>query len=179
MYLIDLSQELFDKMPVYPGDPEVYIQQIHTLEKEGWNLRKLSLTTHIGTHVNVPSHMTQSGKSLDDYTLDSFIAPSLIYKEGIPYDKTNGLLFRDQNIEKAIADMLISNPPKFIGLSSAFEFDIAVEKLLLERNIISYENLINLEKLPDTFTFYGVPLRLKDADGSPVRAFAVCDGTVI
>ncbi|MBI5614025.1 cyclase family protein [Candidatus Gottesmanbacteria bacterium] len=173
MTIIDLSQELFDKMPVYPGDPEVEIKKIHTLDREGWNLRQMTLTTHIGTHVNVPSHMTSNGKNLDAYTLESFIAPSLIYKEGIRYEKANGLLFRDQNVDQRIADMIIAHPPKFIGLASAFEFDTAIEKLLLEHGIISFENLENTDKLPDTFTFYGVPLRLSGTDGSPVRAYAI------
>lgn len=47
MKIIDLSQPIFDNMPVYPGDPGVVIKEIHTFEKEGWNLRNMSLTTHI------------------------------------------------------------------------------------------------------------------------------------
>ena len=175
MKIVDLSLELFDKMPVYPGDPEVTISQIHTLDKEGWNLRELTLTTHIGTHVNVPSHMTENSKNLDAYFLDDYIAPSRIYTQGISYDSHTGLIFRDQNIDQTITDMLIAKPPKFIGLSSAFEFDITLEKLLPEYGIISFENLINVEMLPNTFTFYGVPLRLRGADGSPVRAYATIE----
>lgn len=175
MKIIDLSQELYHHMPVYPGDPEVDITQIHTLEKEGWNLRQVILTTHIGTHVNVPSHMVTRGKNIDAYSLDSFIALSFVYKIGVQWDKTNGLLFRDQNIDKAIANRLVARPPKFVGLSANFECDIHIEKLLLEHEIISYENLINTEKLQDMFRFYGVPLRLKECDGSPVRAYAEID----
>lgn len=68
---------------------------------------------------------------------------------------------------------MIKYPPKFIGLSEKFEFDIAIEKLLLEKGIISYENLTNTKSLPESFTFYGVPLNIKESDGSPVRAFAI------
>ena len=38
-------------MTVFPGDPEVKIEQIHSLEKEGWRLRYLQFSSHIGTHV--------------------------------------------------------------------------------------------------------------------------------
>ena len=72
MKIIDLSQELYDQMPVYPGDPEVIIKEIHTLDKEGWNLRSMAFTTHIGTHVNVPYHMVKGGKKLDKFALDNF-----------------------------------------------------------------------------------------------------------
>jgi kynurenine formamidase len=46
---------------------------------------------------------------------------------------------------------------------------------LLEAGIISFENLANTEKLPRAFTFYGMPLNIKDSDGSPIRAFALLD----
>lgn len=84
-----------------------------------------------------------------------------------------GVIFSSCNIDKKITEDLIKFPPKFIGLSAKFEFDITLEKLLLEKGIISFENLINTEKLPHEFTFYGVPLNIKEADGSPVRAFAI------
>jgi kynurenine formamidase len=173
MRIVDLTQSLYDQMPVYPGDPEVIIKEIHTLDKEGWNLRNMTLTTHIGTHVNVPYHMVSNGKKLDDYEIDSFIGESMLYKEGMAYDKSNGIIFSNHNIDQKIAASLINIPPKFVGLSENFEFDIAIEKMLLQKGIISFENLANTDMLPDKFLFYGVPLNIKEADGSPVRAFAM------
>lgn len=172
MMVIDLSAELTHKMSVYPGDPEVDIVEIHKLEKEGWNLRQMILTTHIGTHVNVPYHMVTNGNKLEKYSLDSFMGQSIIFHKDIAFDNQTGIIFRDKNIDENIANMLIANPPKFVGLSAKFEFDIALEKLLLEHNIISFENLVNTESLPEKFMFYGVPLNIPGSDGSPVRAFA-------
>lgn len=173
MKIIDLSQILYDQMPVYPGDPEVIIKEIHTLDKEGWNLRNMTFTTHIGTHVNVPYHMVKDGKRLDKFYIDNFFGKSELYKEGMKFFHNKGLIFSTCNIDQKIANELIKFPPKFIGLSEKFEFDIAIEKLLLEHEIISFENLANTDKLPTEFTFYGVPLNIKESDGSPVRAFAI------
>jgi len=46
-----------------------------------------------------------------------------------------------------------------------------------DRRIFHYEWLVNLEKLvgKGEFMFYGVPLKLKNGTGSPVRAYAVLD----
>lgn len=173
MKIIDLSQPIFDNMPVYPGDPGVIIKEIQTFEKEGWNLRNMSFTTHIGTHVNVPYHMNNAGKRLDLYDLDRFIGKTELYKTGMQYFKNKGVIFSATNITKEIADQLVAFPPKFIGLSEKQEFDIALEKILLDADIISFENLANTEKLPASFNFYGVPLNIKESDGSPVRAFAI------
>jgi arylformamidase len=172
MEIVDLSLPLFDHMPVFDGDPEVIIQEIHKLGKEGWNLRNMTFTTHIGTHINVPYHMVENGKKLDDIPLNSFIGKAVLYKKGMVFNEKVGVIFSNTNIDQEIADQLVQSPPKFVGLSVDFEFDLDMEKYLLKYNIISYENLINTEKLPNSFMFYGLPLNIKGSDGSPVRAFA-------
>ena len=48
--------------------------------------------------------------------------------------------------------------------------------ILLGKEIVIIENLYNLDKLPDSvFTFQCVPLKIENADGSPVRAFAIIE----
>jgi kynurenine formamidase len=173
MSVLDLTQPLFDGMPVFPGDPEVKIDQVHHLETEGWNLHTLFLTTHIGTHVNVPQHMVAGGMTLDDFDPAAFMGKAELYRPEMSFDSTVGVIFTTTNITEKIANDLIKNPPKFVGLSEDFEFDLAIEKLLLEHKIISFENLANTDKLPPQFKFIGLPLKLRGADGSPVRAIAV------
>ena len=173
MKIIDLSQPLYDHMPVYPGDPDVIIEQIQTFDKDGWNMKRIQVNLHDGTHVNIPIHGVKDGRNLDSYKVDSFLGKAELYKPEMKFYHNKGVIFSSSNIDKKIADDLIKFPPKFIGLSEKFEFNIVLEKLLLEKGIISFENLTNTEKLPQEFTFYGVPLNIKEADGSPVRAFAV------
>ena len=51
--------------------------------------------------------------------------------------------------------------------------DLPIHKILLERMLI-IENLNNLDKLPKTgFTFSCFPLKLENADASPIRAAAI------
>jgi len=57
MKVIDLSLPIYYGMEVFPGDPEVNIETIHTHENEGWELRKISMGSHTGTHVDAFSHM--------------------------------------------------------------------------------------------------------------------------
>lgn len=175
MKIIDLTQQLFSGMPVYPGDPEVKIEQVHILEKQGWNLRTLFLNTHLGTHVNVPSHMTNNGKNLDDFSLEVFCGKAVVYQDDSDVNPSLGVIFSSVNIDKRLAELIIKKKPRFVGLAAEQEFDIEIEKKLLQAGIISYENLINTEKLPigKQFTLYGFPLKIKGGDGSPVRAVAI------
>lgn len=172
MKIIDLTIPLRDKMEVYPGDPEVVVREIHTLSKEGWRLRKLSFSSHIGTHVNAPYHMVEQGETLDQFKLDAFIGPAKLYSPAMKFDKEMGVIFHSTNITQAIANQLVKTPPKFVGLSARHEFDVSLEKQLLEAGILSFEGLVNTDLLPQVFEFYGIPLSLPGSDGSPVRAFA-------
>lgn len=48
-----------------------------------------------------------------------------------------------------------------------------IHRIFLEKEILIIENLTNLAELPDAiFSFYCFPLKIQDADGSPVRACA-------
>lgn len=177
MKIIDLSMLIYNGMPVYPGDPKVEIKQVHSLEKQGWVLRKLSFGSHTGTHLNVPSHMLKNGKTLNDLPLDNFYGPTIVYSGSNSLKSGIGVIFRNQNIDKEIVKSLIKTKPQFVGLSARYEFEIEVERELLKAGIVSYENLENTELLPigKQFMFYGFPLKIKDGDGSPVRAIAVIE----
>ncbi|OGG47404.1 hypothetical protein A3D66_00130 [Candidatus Kaiserbacteria bacterium RIFCSPHIGHO2_02_FULL_50_9] len=175
MKIIDLTLPLYTGMPVYPGDPEASIELIQTIEKNGWNMRRIEINSHDGTHVNAPLHFAQNGKTLDDYSLEDFCGPARMYDPAAALSPDFGVIFREQNIDAKIAEEIKRARPHFIGLSSAFEFDVEIEKELLQAGSLSFERLCNLEQLPDEFMFYGMPLKIKGGDGSPVRAFAVIE----
>ncbi|HET7099287.1 MAG TPA: cyclase family protein [Patescibacteria group bacterium] len=175
MKIIDLSQPLFDGMEVFPGDPKVVVEQQQEFSKDGWNMKRLHINLHDGTHLNVPIHGTKNGRILDSYKLEDFIGKCRLYKKTGDIQKGIGIIFGDKNIDWEMAKIIAKKLPKFVGLSSAFEFDVDIEKFLLEKGIISFERLANTDKLPSEFVFYGVPLKIKDGDGSPIRAFAVSE----
>lgn len=173
MKVIDLSAQIFHNMPVYPGDPPVILKQIQTLSKDGWNMKRMNINLHDGTHVNAPIHVTKDGRNLDSYLIDNFIGETYLFETEKDIKTNFGVVFSTKNIDWNLAHIIVEKRPKFIGLSEEFEFDEEIEKFLLEKDVISYERLANTKKLPKKFMFYGVPLNIKEADGSPVRAFAV------
>lgn len=175
MRTIDLSLEIYSGMPVFPGDPEVLIEVVQTHENEGWEMRRIHMNGHDGTHVNVPVHMVPCGANLDAYTLDSFSGPTKLYNPIEKMSSEFGYIFRETNIDLVLAEEIKKVKPRFVGLSSKFEWDVEIEKDLLKAGIIQYERLANTELLPEQFYFYGMPLKINEGDGSPVRAFAVVE----
>ena len=81
-----------------------------------------------------------------------------------------GIRADDQKIAKEIKKAR----PRFVGLLNAFEWDVEIEKDLLKEDVV-IERIANTEKLPNEFMFYGMPLKIKDGDGAPIRAFAVIE----
>jgi len=179
MKIVDLSQPIYNNMPVYPGDPEVEIKQAFTLVKDSWNMNTIFLPAHIATHVNVPIHAVDGGKTLDDYSLVSFFGNSVVFKNLESVKVGIGLFFEQASIKDEVVQKIIKIRPKFVGVQGYFASDseLETEKLLLRKGIISFEGLINVNKIPKNkqFMFYGLPLKIKDGDGSPIRAVAVIE----
>ena len=89
--IIDLSQEIFEGMPVYKSLPQVKMS-VHNTHEEWDEIKnpstktpavyKLELGEHTGTHVDAINHMAakHKGKSIDTMPL------SMFYTEGICLD---------------------------------------------------------------------------------------------
>ena len=81
-------------------------------------------------------------------------------------------------LSKSATNYLVSKKINLVGIDSP-SIDLGTDKrftahkILAKNNILIVENLSNLEKIPTLeFDFIILPLKLKDATGSPVRAIA-------
>lgn len=107
----------------------------------------------------------------------------LIFYTGMSkYWKTGDYLTKQFAVltEKA-ANYLVRTGLKGVGLD-AISIDrtdsesLPIHRILLSNEVIIVENLTNLSKLiGKKFEFFAMPLKIKAADGSPVRAIAVLD----
>lgn len=61
----DLTHPIATGMPVFPGDPEVQVEDALTIASDGCAVRDLHLGTHSGTHVDAPSHTIPGGRTID------------------------------------------------------------------------------------------------------------------
>lgn len=68
----DCSQPLEPGMPVYPDDDPVEIREFRTVPDDGSCMRQLEMTSHVGTHVDAPSHKIADGPTLDAYEVGDF-----------------------------------------------------------------------------------------------------------
>lgn len=77
---VDLSWDLTEQTPIYPGDPEPKITVATTLEKEGYNLSGVYVGTQTGTHVDAPYHFSNEGDTIDEMELDFFFGEAVVIR---------------------------------------------------------------------------------------------------
>lgn len=170
MRIIDLSTPLYDAMDVYPGDPQVHITIAHDYPSHNWQLRELSMGSHTGTHVDAPAHMHREAASLDDLPVERFMGLARRVRGSGPYPANRGLIFAEEIKESWVSGIITTAPGFVCGPMSE-----VIERRLLGQGIITYTDLIRLEEIPTETDVYfiGLPLAIKDGDGSPVRAIAI------
>nr|MBP9686601.1 cyclase family protein [Candidatus Doudnabacteria bacterium] len=162
-------------MDVYPGDPEVQIEEVQSLEKDGWQLKRLVLGSHTGTHLDVPYHMTAQGIKLDELPLERCFGDAIMVRVESEFPKHVGLVFRSDELTEELLPKFIQASTPFVVVGDSATLSVELERQLLQRDILTFTDLTNLSELPDDqhFAFYGIPLKIKDGDGSPIRAFAI------
>ena len=117
--IIDLSQEIFTGMPVFPGMPDVNIS-MHVSHEE-WDdiadsdvvspaVNRLELGEHTGTHVDAINHMARQyrGQSIETMPLAMF------YTEGICLDLSyKGLdeLIETADLKRALSEAHLEIKP--------------------------------------------------------------------
>jgi arylformamidase len=75
---VDLTQNLANGMPVYPGDPSPSFESCATLDKDGVNLTRLTLGSHTGTNTDAPRHFIRGGIGIDEIPLSRLIGEACV-----------------------------------------------------------------------------------------------------
>ena len=84
MHIYDITVTISRGMPVWPGDAPVTLEQVASLEAgDGYNLTRLGMGAHTGTHVDAPSHFL-SGDALTVEKLPLKILSGRVYVLHIP-----------------------------------------------------------------------------------------------
>jgi arylformamidase len=75
---VDLTQELANGMPIYPGNPVPSFRSYRTLAENGVNLTSLTLGSHTGTHTDAPSHFIRNGIGVDQIPPSKLIGEAYV-----------------------------------------------------------------------------------------------------
>lgn len=220
--LIDLSQEIYNGMPVFPLHQKTFIFPNKTHEEAKKEIgfefatNNLLINEHGPTHTDATYEFDPNGKTLDEMSLDYFYGPAVcldlshvspdayitadeleraLNHSGQMLDKGDIVLLYTGHYERAYGTDEWLN--RYTGL------DIEGARWLAEKGVVNIgidapaidnpkdpkfsghlicrqyemsntENLCNLDKIAGKrFLYFGLPLRIREGTGSPIRAVAV------
>ena len=227
LQLIDLSQEIYQGMSVFPMHQPTFIMTNMTHEenmrrtgstKLGFSARNLLISEHGGTHTDAVWEFEPSGPTIDRMPMDYFWGSAIcVDLSGVPAERfieprdleqavrrsgqqiRRGEIFlmytghydRNFNTDRwqttytglsyAGAKWLAEQGVVNIGVDAPAidhpsDLDFSGHLVCGEYGITNTENLCNLHLLVGKrFLYFGLPLRIRDGSGSPIRAVALLD----
>ena len=211
--IVDLTQELSNDMPLFPGMARPSFQDIAVVARDGYGMSEWHQRNHIGTHVDAPTHLVE-GETLDDIPLERLVTtavvldfsrhargpltrqeiePSLehiqrgdivlIYSGGSRYWGTeqywSGWCYPDAQAAQALIDHGVSgigfDGPSAdpVNLTDPENVIIDLHRLWLGSGRLLFENLTNLDQLPEHVLLVVAPIKVRGANGAPARILAL------
>lgn len=71
--IVDLSHPLDEAIPIYPGDPPFRSERAVRLEEMGYNVHRICMGSHAGTHIDAPAHFVAGGATVDALPPEAFV----------------------------------------------------------------------------------------------------------
>ena len=187
MEIIDISRDIL-KTPVYPGDPEGYLDEIKSMRSgEKCNLNAFYTCLHAATHIDAPLHFDENGNSIDKLRLSTFYGKcTVITFDGIitgedmdrllPYCRKRIILHGKSKafFSSSAAHVLADSNILLVGtdaLSIAPDFEEEkTHKIFAKANIAVLEGL-DLSGIKDgDYTLCAFPIKLAGLEAAPCRA---------
>lgn len=203
MRIHDVTRPVRDGMPVWPGDPPCRVGWAARLAEGGANVTELCLSAHTGTHADGPYHVLENGARIGDVPLEAFIGPAHVVDATGLETIGDGWLdaHLPQRCERVLlrtgawrhadafpawwpalteeaARLLVHRGVRLVGMDAPSPDavdadDLPVHRVLLGAGIGIIENLWLDDVAPGAYELIALPLRLAEADSSPVRAVLV------
>jgi len=167
------------------------------------NVSQVRLSVHTGTHADAPLHFLDGGNAIDEEPLERYVGPArvldlrgkpVICREdlgGIDLAATPRVLFRtdawvDHQRFPESVPVMKSDVPEFLAKQGVFlvgldvpSVDVLDSKELPVHHALAAHGISILESLalraipPGVYQLIALPLRLRGADGAPLRAILV------
>ena len=205
MRVIDLTHPISADMRVYfPWHPATEIAQTATYAEHHCQVRRLSIGSHTGTHIDAPSHIFEGMPAIDEYDPNLWFTEALVL-DFTPRGKREAISageLREKGVERGVGvvvktgwdrhfgseDYYATYPPisnegaEFLAecnvpvLAADTPFTLDVHKILLRRGIPLITNINNTALLPPGgVRLIAAPLLIRGGDGAPARVLAVVD----
>ncbi len=108
---IDLTHNVRPSIPRFGAFPDLNIETLYTIKKDGFFVNKVSFVTQYGTHIDAPIHFSENKRTLEQLELRELVLPLFVInkekevennpnfiltaKEVLEWEKENGKIEKD------------------------------------------------------------------------------------
>ncbi len=197
--IIDISVPVSPSTVSWENESIPVIERVSSIEAgDGYNLSRLVLNTHTGTHVDAPLHFIEGGGSSDELSLDALVGPALVVDardvseeidaELVAHELPAGcerILFSTRNselwdqpsfssdfvgISPQAASLLVERGVRLVGIDYLSVGAPETHRELLSHGVVLLEGLDLRAVAAGRYRLVCLPLRVVGADGAPARA---------
>ena len=203
MKIIDLTHPISADIPVYfPWHPATELRETANYADHLCVVRRLSIGTHTGTHIDAPSHMFKEMFTIDKYNPDLWFVEAQVL-DMTPRGEKQAITvaeLREKEIAESIGVILKTGWDVRFGRSDYYEtypplsneaaeyllekrisllaadtpFTLDVHRIMLSRGIPLVTNINNTGELTEgRLRLISAPLLIKGGDGAPARVLAL------
>ena len=195
MIVIDISPLVTEMSPVYPGDTPLSLK---FNEDANVKVGTLSLSAHLGAHVDAPSHLKRPSyvseidpaRLIGDCQVIEINTKSVIEPENFPKITSPRVLIKSgflmprtwtedfAYLSARATSFLIDNGVRVIGIDTpsidkAGDDKLQSHILAIDSGVIILENLDLSHVCPGHYQLIALPLRILGLEASPVRAVLI------
>ena len=107
MNIIDITIPLSERTPVWEGDKGVSIDRVAKIEEgSNFNVSRIELGVHAGTHIDGPFHLIDGGNTVDQIPLEILIGKVQVVQVSSEYDVINEKCLKKLNLDSTIDRIL-------------------------------------------------------------------------
>ena len=195
MNIIDLSRDMYHRMPTYPGQPPM-IHGVWKTHQEAFEesgnihgnaVMHITMSDHAGTHMDAPRHFGMSGVPINEYPLENCIVQGIcldlshiepraeippddlkaaVDAAGVGIPKRGTVLLNTGHHARTFPTRAYTYDNPGVNVAATEWLAAQVHKACLELNITHMESLCNMEQLIGKGEFQFIGLPLKFREGT-------------
>lgn len=198
--MIDISMELSSQTPEWPGDlPFDYKLSVSKEQSGSVNVGQLTSSTHIGTHVDAPFHYDDEGIKIDELPLEVYRSTAQVadvrglakitredlppVEDGVTTILLKSDVWKDRTkfpqtwplFDPGIAEWMAENGIRLLGVDvpsvdAETSKELPMHMAMNRNSRFILEGIVLDEVEVGVYELIALPLKIKGAEGSPVRA---------
>ncbi|WP_203334863.1 cyclase family protein [Planococcus beigongshangi] len=198
--IYDISMELYTGAPQWPGDrPFEYALSVTKEQSGSVNVGEVKTSTHMGTHIDSPFHYDDNGIKIEEMPLEVYLSSAqVVDAQGLTHIGTENLPEPEEGVSAillktcswqdrtrfpetwpifsgAIAEWMAEKNIRLLGVDlpsvdSKNSKELPMHQAMNANHRYILEGIVLDDVVPGVYQLSALPLKIKGADGSPVRA---------